>query len=113
MEALKLTFLTTEDGEPWAVFAYGHVEPGLISRAMIIEAMNHHGTDDGDQWAADNPEDQPLEVKQFWLSDINPHADKKSRRDDDDADLDDGGMTAYFAEAGHDGAYPVTGLRLL
>ena len=43
--AVQLTCYGTEDGEPWAVFADGHIDPSLITIEAINDALDYAGFD--------------------------------------------------------------------
>ncbi|MBR2268283.1 hypothetical protein [Sphingobium sp.] len=85
---LHVEALTTEDGDPWGVYAYGHIDPALLTLDLINEALDYIGLDPIDR----------AEPQHLWM-----HAEED----------EDGGMPDYpwhFCPAGAEGAIAVTGI---
>ena len=79
---------TTEDGDPWGVYVYGHIDPALLTLDLINEALDEIGH---------APRDR-AEPEHLWM-----HAEE------DEA----GVMSDYpwhFCPAGTEGAIAVTGI---
>ena len=94
--ARQAQFYMTEDGEPWAVFVYGHVEPASVVpdlQAEFDRLLKSGEIDDPDfaDWKAD-----PGEVKQLWFH----------QREDAPEDA-----PFHWCEAGTTDAIPITGIR--
>lgn len=88
MKKLHVEALTTEDGDPWGVYVYGHIDPALLTLDLINEALDEIGH---------APRDR-AEPEHLWM-----HAEE------DEA----GVMSDYpwhFCPAGTEGAIAVTGI---
>lgn len=88
MKKLHVEALTTEDGDPWGVYVYGHIDPALLTLDLINEALDYIGCDPLDR----------SEPEHLWM-----HAEED----------EDGGMSDYpwhFCAAGTEGAIAVTGI---
>jgi hypothetical protein len=85
---LHVEALTTEDGDPWGVYVYGHIDPALLTLDLINEALDEIGHAPRDRAEPDH----------LWM-----HAEE------DEA----GVMSDYpwhFCPAGTEGAIAVTGI---
>ncbi|QEN86904.1 hypothetical protein FZC33_11440 [Labrys sp. KNU-23] len=88
-------FFRTEDGEPWGLFVYGHVDPASVANELQQTFERHRDLGEVDEewdgWAVD-----PGEIRQYWTY----------QREDAPEDL-----SFYWCEAGRAGAISVTGIR--
>lgn len=88
MKKLHVEALTTEDGDPWGVYAYGHIDPALLTLDLINEALDDIGCEPIDR----------AEPEHLWM-----HAEED----------EEGGMPDYpwqFCPAETEGAIAVTGI---
>lgn len=80
----------TEDGDAWGIFAYGHIDPSLLTLEMINEALDHAGMERLDRVAPEH----------LWLG----------VEEDEDGEISD--YPYFFVLAGTEGAIAVTGIDL-
>jgi hypothetical protein len=87
---LLMEALATEDGDAWGVYAYGHLDPALITLDLINEAL---------EYAALDPLDR-AEPKHLWMY----------AEEDEDGEMPD--YPWRFCPEGTEGAIAVTGIDL-
>ena len=92
--AHRLEFFTTDDGEPWACFAWGDVPPEIITRERILEAAEYYAGLEGDDLDL-----KELAVQAMWI---------QKQEDDSGPDFDE--LWRFCAE-GDPGAEHITGVR--
>lgn len=82
-----LECLNTEDGDPWGVYAYGHVDPASITLEAVNAALD---------WAGHEPIDA-ADVEHLWMQ----------------CDADDGSVDYpwHWCAADVTGAIAVTGVK--
>lgn len=89
-DKLRIEALITEDGDGWGVYAYGHIDPSLLTLNLINEALEDDGID-------------PLESAQpehLWMF-------AEQGEDDEMSDY-----PWQFCPEGTEGAIAVTGIDL-
>lgn len=89
-DKLLMEALATEDGDAWGVYAYGHVDPALVTLDLINEALDYAGLDPLDR----------AEPVHLWM-----YAEK-----DEDGEMPD--YPWRFCSEGTEGAIAVTGIDL-
>jgi hypothetical protein len=89
-------FFMTEDGEPWAVFVYGHVDPASVVAQIEQQiAFAHRIGHIDDEWM-ETWELDPAKIQQLWIY------------TEDDAPED---APYLWGDANSPGACPITGVR--
>lgn len=93
--ARLVEFFMTEDGEPWGLFVYGHVDPASVA-GELQQAFEQHRQlgevdADYDDWKVD-----PGSIIHLWMR----------QRENAPEDL-----SFYWCEADAPGAISVTGIR--
>lgn len=88
-QPVTLTSFGTEDGDPWAVFADGHIDPSLVSLDAINASLDRGGFEPVS--AAD--------IKHHWIY------------EDADEAGEDGMFPWQWGNADTFGAVPITGVR--
>ncbi|MFT4129933.1 hypothetical protein [Labrys sp. (in: a-proteobacteria)] len=88
-------FFRTEDGEPWGLFVYGHVDPISVANDLQLAFEQHRSLGEVDEEWADWSVD-PDSIGNVWMY----------QREDAPEDA-----SFYWCETGKAGAIPVTGIR--
>ncbi|SNT09521.1 hypothetical protein SAMN06295912_1404 [Sphingomonas laterariae] len=72
MSDVDLTCYGTDDGQPWAVFRIGHIDPALVTLDEINAALDNSGYDAVEEaevehlWIVNDPEDAGEEGLYPW-----------------------------------------------
>ena len=82
--------LVTEDGDPWGIYAYGHIDPSLLTLDLINEALDDAGIDPLER----------AEPQHLWMF----------AEEDEDGEIGD--YPWRFCPEGTKGAIAVTGIDL-
>lgn len=87
---LRIEALSTEDGDGWGVYAYGHIDPSLLTLDLINEALDDAGI---------KPIDH-AQPEHLWMY----------AEEDEDGEMGD--YPWQFCPEGTEGAIAVTGIDL-
>jgi hypothetical protein len=96
---VPMRFLTNDDGEPWAVFAEGHIDKRCFRRTDVHAAMAKVSQDYIEDFDLECP--GRLVIEHFYITTANIHGVEESFEDE----------TFWFCQKGDQDARPVTGVR--
>lgn len=86
----------TDEGEPWAAFVYGHIDPAAATPDIARAVEHSRKTGEIDELWFEEWELDPAEIKQHWIY----------TKDETSEDA-----PYYWCDADTPGATPITGVR--